>query len=169
MANPRTVLITGAAGNLGTKLRRHLEERYQLRLLDRELRGDKTIVEADLSQWDTAWSRLFAGVETVIHLAADPAADRSWPDLVAPNIDAMIHAYEAAAQGGAKRFVFASSNHVMGGYKETPEVVITPDLPPLPGTRYVSGGIRATAWPMLRRNSLVNVSARYTPNCAAYR
>src|SRR4051812_25055848 len=102
MSHPRSVLITGAAGNLGAKLRRHLQDRYDLRLLDRDPRGDRTIIAADLSEWRPEWVRLFAGVETVVHLAADPAADRPWPDLVAPNLDAMIHAYEAAAQGGVK-------------------------------------------------------------------
>jgi NAD+ dependent glucose-6-phosphate dehydrogenase len=147
MTEPKTVLITGAAGNLGGKLRRHLEGRYNLCLLDRDPRGDPAIVTADLSRWDTAWVRLFAGIETVFHLAADPAAHCLWPDIIAPNIDAMIHAYEAAAQNGVKRFVFASSNHVMGGYKDVPDVTITPQLPPLPGTRYVSGGVPRSSAP----------------------
>ena len=141
MPSFQTVLITGAAGNLGAKLRRHLEGRYALRLLDIDPQGDTAIQTADLSRWEPAWVKLFAGVDTVFHLAADPVADRPWPDLVAPNLDALIHTYEAAAQNGVRRFVFASSNHVMGGYKDVPDVSITPDLPPLPGTHYVSGGV----------------------------
>jgi nucleoside-diphosphate-sugar epimerase len=38
-----TVLITGAAGNLGAKLRHHLEGRHPLRLLDRNPRGDSVV------------------------------------------------------------------------------------------------------------------------------
>jgi uronate dehydrogenase len=134
---PRSVLITGAAGNLGAKLRRHLEGRYDLRLLDRDPRGDPAVHAADLSAWDPAWVRHFAGVDAVVHFAADPAAHQSWPGLISPNLDALIHTYEAAAQGGVKRFIYASSNHVMGGYQNEPGVRITPDLPPRPGTHYV--------------------------------
>jgi nucleoside-diphosphate-sugar epimerase len=147
MTTRRSVLITGAAGNLGKKLRRRLEGRHELRLLDREPRGDDTIVRADLSRWDPAWVRLFAGVDTVFHFAADSAADVSWPDLIPPNIDGLIHAYEAAAQGGVRRFVYASSNHVMGGYQEVPDVLITPELPPRPGTRYVLGNVPKDSTP----------------------
>ena len=48
MNGPRTVLITGAAGNLGGKLRHHLEGRYALRLLDIDPRGDATIFRLSL-------------------------------------------------------------------------------------------------------------------------
>ena len=122
-------------------MRHHLEGRYPLRLLDIDPHGDTAIQTVDLSRWEPAWVKLFAGVDTVFHLAADPVADRPWPDLVAPNLDALIHTCEAAAQSGVRRFVFASSNHVMGGYKDVPNVSITPDLLPLPGTHYESGGV----------------------------
>ena len=136
----RTVLITGAAGNLGTKLRRHLEGRYDLRLIDRDPNGDPAIHAVDLSRWDETWVRQFAGVDAVVHLAADPVATRSWPELIGPNMDATIHTYEAAARSGVRRFVFASSNHVMGGYKD--EVgPVTQEMPPRPGTQYISGGV----------------------------
>src|SRR5262245_19976200 len=51
----RTVLITGASGNLGTKLRNQLQGRYELCLLDRNPRGDAAIRSADLSIWDVEW------------------------------------------------------------------------------------------------------------------
>jgi uronate dehydrogenase len=136
---PPTVLITGASGNLGGKLRRHLDGRYELRLLDREPGGDAAIHAADLSRWDDAWARLFDGADAVVHLAADPVAYRPWPELISPNVDATIHTYEAAARCGVRRFVFASSNHVMGGYKDDAGPITT-DLPPRPGTRYTVGG-----------------------------
>src|SRR5262249_15501681 len=83
----------------------------------------------------------FVGVDAVVHLAADPVAFRRWDELIGPNMDATIHAYEAAARGGVKHFVFASSNHVMGGYKQDASAgPITEDMSPRPGTRYTSGG-----------------------------
>jgi len=142
------VLITGAAGNLGGKLRRHLEGRRDLRLLDLDPRGDREIVAADLARWEERWVALFRGVEVVVHLAADATAQQAWPNALGPNIDGTIHAYEAAAHSGVKRVVFASSNHVMGGYQERAEPArITADLPPLPGTRYVVDGERRDSTP----------------------
>ncbi|HXG11065.1 MAG TPA: NAD(P)-dependent oxidoreductase [Gemmataceae bacterium] len=141
MAGGRTVLITGAAGNLGSKLRRHLEGRYPLRLLDIDPRGDDAIIPADLSRWDLRWVDHFQGADTVVHLAADPTAFQSWPSLIGPNLDALINMYLASARAGVRRVVFASSNHVMGGYQDVPEPArITTDLPPRPGTRYVVDG-----------------------------
>jgi NAD+ dependent glucose-6-phosphate dehydrogenase len=136
----RCVLITGAAGTLGRKLRERLTGRCELRLLDREPGGDASMVAADLARWDAAWVRCFAGVDTVFHFAADAEAYHSWPELIAPNLDALIYAYQAAGQAGVRRFIFASSNHVMGGYQDEPGVRITPELPPRPGLRYVAEG-----------------------------
>src|SRR5579884_3412043 len=137
----RTVLITGASGNLGAKVRRHLQGRYELRLLDSDPRGDAAIRKADLSVWSAEWVEQFQGVDAVVHLAADPTAQQTWPNLVGPNVDAAIHVYQAAARAGVRRFVFASSNHVMGGYKDEPVPArLTTDLPPRPGTRYVVDG-----------------------------
>ncbi len=133
------VLITGAAGTLGRKLREHLAGRCTLRLLDRRPGGDPAIVAADLSVWDD-WRHEFRGVDTVFHFAADPEAYKPWPELLGPNVDALIHAYQAAAAGGVRRFVFASSNHVMGGYQDEPGIALGPDTPPRPGLRYSIAG-----------------------------
>jgi uronate dehydrogenase len=143
-----TVLITGAAGNLGGKLRRHLEGRYPLRLLDLDPRGDSAVTGADLSRWDERWRKMFEGADVVVHLAADPTAQQTWPNLVAPNLDALVNVFLAAAQAGVRRVVYASSNHVMGGYKDRPEPrQLTTGLPPLPGSHYVVRGEQRNSTP----------------------
>jgi len=144
--NPRTVLITGATGNLGGKLRAHLASRYELRLIDRDPRGQTDVTAADLSSWGD-WHQLFQKVDVVFHLAADPEASKSWPELVGPNVDALIHTYQAAALGGVKRIVFASSNHVMGGYQDDAEVALTGDTPPRPGLQYRIDGLPRSSAP----------------------
>jgi nucleoside-diphosphate-sugar epimerase len=137
----KTVLITGAAGNIGNKLRQHFQGRYNLRLLDIDPRDDKEIHQADLSVWSESWSDHFQGVDTVVHMAADPTADQIWDKVVGPNIDAVVNTLTAAVKGGVKRFIFASSNHAMGGYMDIPEPkIITADTPPLPGTHWVVNG-----------------------------
>src|SRR3954470_13852579 len=134
----KTVLITGAAGNLGSKLRRHLEGRFDLRLLDVDPRGDQAIVRVDLARWDDGWVEHFCNVDVVVHLAADPTAHQAWPKLVGPNVDAVANVFEAAAQQRVRRIVYGSSNHVMGGYKDDPEPpLLTTDTPPRPGAHYL--------------------------------
>lgn len=139
MANTKTILITGAAGNLGTKLRHHLAGRYPLRLLDRDPRGDATIMPADLDHWNPDWFQHFAGIDTVVHLAADPTAHQTWEKLLGPNLDAVIHCFQAAVRHGVRRVIYASSNHVLGGYSED-ATRLTTDIVPQPGARYVSQG-----------------------------
>jgi uronate dehydrogenase len=144
----KTVLITGAAGNLGGKLRRHLEGRYDLRLLDVNPGADTSIVRADLGRWEAGWVELFRGVNVVVHLAADPTAQQTWPNIIGPNIDAVVNVFQAAAQAGVGRVVYASSNHVMGGYKDDPENrLLTTELPPWPGTHYEVNGEQRDSTP----------------------
>lgn len=148
MAAARTVLITGAAGNLGAKLRSHLEGRYSLRLIDIDPRGDGTIQAADLSRWGGRWVDGFRGVDTIVHLAADPMAHQVWPRLVGPNVDAVIHVFQAAVAAGVRRVVYASSNHVLGGYADDPEPArLIPETPPRPGTRYIVEGQKRDSTP----------------------
>jgi nucleoside-diphosphate-sugar epimerase len=145
LATP-TVLITGAAGNLGGKLRRHLEGRYQLRLIDR-VGEDPALHQADLAVWGN-WTDLFREVDVVVHLAADPTAQQSWPNLVGPNVDAVLNVFQASVRAGVKRVVYASSNHVMGGYKDlVGPWLLTTRLPPLPGAHYVVRGEQRDSTP----------------------
>ena len=141
MAERKTILITGAAGNLGSKLKEHWQASHDLRLLDIDPRGDSAIVRADLARWDPDWVERFRDVDTVVHLAADPMAHVTWTKLIGPNVDALINVFQACVQMKVRRLIFASSNHVMGGYKDLAEpFLLTTDLPPKPGTRYIVDG-----------------------------
>jgi NAD+ dependent glucose-6-phosphate dehydrogenase len=141
MTNKTKILITGATGNLGAKLRRSLEHKSELRLIDIDPRGDDSVFAADLSRWDETWVERFRGVHTVVHLAADPTANQVWPKLIGPNIDAVANVFQASAHAGVTRVIYASSNHVMGGYQHDPDPArITTDIPPRPGTQYMVDG-----------------------------
>jgi len=133
----KTILITGAGGNLGNKSQTHLHGKYPLRLIDKYNHGNNTIKEADLSVWHKKWINEFHGVHTVVHFAADPDPNKPWDALLTPNIDVTINVFTASVMNNVKRIIFASSNHVMGGYKDIskPEKITT-ELPPLPGTHY---------------------------------
>jgi nucleoside-diphosphate-sugar epimerase len=143
---PRRILVTGANGNLGRKLVAHLAAApwcSGVVALDRDARAlDHPKVRpaaVDLTRRSPALDDAFAGVDAAIHLAARrPYPDAGWDDAAA-SFDMTLQAVEALARGGgaAPRFVFASSNHVMGGYKDEDVApgALTTALPPLPGTR----------------------------------
>src|SRR5579871_5042078 len=134
---PRTVLITGASGNIGRKLRAAWADVYDLVLIDRQARpGDDEVIVADLATWDESWVAYFDDVDTVIHLAGNPDDEAPWDALVGPNLDALANVFHASAFGGVERVIFASSNHAMGGYRDLGDMPITVDLPPKPDGPY---------------------------------
>lgn len=144
--NPRRVLITGAVGNLGAKLVEHwrptaarLAKPHELVVLDKP--------DGDLSVWDERWVSRFDGVDAVVHLAGNPVAYHGWDELTAPNIDAVLNVFKATARAGAKRLIFASSNHVMGGYQDGEPIPITTSQPPKPGLRYFADGAERFSGP----------------------
>lgn len=157
MDKTKTILITGASGNLGRKLWLYLEEAeadYQLRLLDKTARFPQ-VMEADLAHWSAEWTQQFDHVDTVVHLAADPNASAPWEKITEPNIDALINVFTAAVQAGVKRVIYASSNHAMGGYKDLAEPEkLTTTIPPKPGTFFANTD-------GTERNSLAYGAAKY--------
>ncbi len=133
---PRTVLITGACGNIGRKLRAAWTDVYDLVLIDQEAGDDPEIIEADLAILDDDWITHFHGVDTVVHLAANPDDRAPWEELIGPNLDALANVLHAAALAGVERIIFASSNHVMGEYREFGDGPITTDMDPRPDRPY---------------------------------
>ena len=131
----RTILITGAAGNIGTKITRHFRETtdHELRLLDRSGGGD--ILAADFGDWNEDWARHFIGVDTVIHLAGNPSGRTSWASAKRDNIAGTQHVLRAAREAGVRRVIFASTNQVMLGYRFAAGPVTT-DMPPAPLSPY---------------------------------
>jgi NAD+ dependent glucose-6-phosphate dehydrogenase len=114
----KTVVITGATGNIGVKLRRHFEGLgWTLRLTDVRNGNDPAILESDLSAWDERWVETFADADAVILLAGDPSPAASWASIQRLNLDLPLNVYEAAARQGAKRVIFASSNWTMAGHR----------------------------------------------------
>ncbi|GAC1466148.1 MAG: hypothetical protein NVSMB9_06400 [Isosphaeraceae bacterium] len=133
----RAVLITGASGNIGRKLRAAWADAYDLVLIDRSADpDDPEVISADLSDLDESWFTHFHGVDTVIHLAANPSEFSTWEELEGPNLDALCNVFHAAALAGVERLIFASSNHAMGGYRELGDMPITVELPPKPDSPY---------------------------------
>lgn len=132
----RKVLITGAAGKIGSFLIDHLPNHYELILSDirrpADLRG-WPFIEADISNIEQAQT-LCRGVDTVIHLAADPNVDAVWESLLPKNIVGVYNVFEAAHQAGVRRVVFASSVHTVFGYP--PDMQVHTHMPVRPPNLY---------------------------------
>ncbi len=118
MAEGKSVLITGAAGRIGSILRGGLASEYRLKGVDRVPTPGFDSVLADLTDFD-AIRPAFQGVDVVVHLAAEPrhTPDIWWDVLIPDNVLATANVYEAAKQAGVGRVVFFSSMHVSGGYE----------------------------------------------------
>ena len=116
-ANGKTLLITGAAGEVGTILRGGIGARYsRVRLSDIQpidaLRRNEEFVHADLTSWDET-RELFNEVEDVVHLGA-LATEAPFGDILEANIRGTFHVFEGARRGSVRRVVYASSFHVTG-------------------------------------------------------
>jgi len=130
----RKILMTGAAGNVGRRLRRLLKGVYpELRLSDirtpDDIAADEAFVEADLAD-PAQVDRAVAGVEGIIHLGGF-SVEGPWETILQSNIIGTYNLFEAARRHGVKRVVFASSNHVVGFYPRHrrlgPEALLRPD------------------------------------------
>jgi len=111
----RRVLVTGAEGTIGTAVREQLAERYELSSLTLAAQEFPSHV-ADIAALD-AIRPAFENVDAVVHLAASPALETPWDDVLHNNIVGTYNVFEAARQAGVERVVFASSNHAIGMYE----------------------------------------------------
>jgi nucleoside-diphosphate-sugar epimerase len=149
MVVARTIVITGGAGNLGTKLAAHLSAQdwcKRLVLLDvvapKALPAKAEALLGDLLDPRGSWQDAVAAADGIVHFAAlNPYPDASFAEAAA-SLEMTANLFLAAARRSV-RIVFASSNHVMGRYKEEALGAgeLTTELPPLPGTRALSNGV----------------------------
>lgn len=134
---PHTVLLTGAAGQVGSALREGLRGRFPvLRLTDNRDLGvaqeGEEIILADLTNFDEVRAAM-EGVDAVIHLGGI-ADEHTYERIRDVNFDGTYHVLEAARQAGVRRVAFASSIHTVGFYPRSER--IGPDVPVRPDTYY---------------------------------
>jgi uronate dehydrogenase len=134
------VLVTGAAGRIGTVLRGGLPERgWAVRSLDvvpiADTRPGEEQVVADVTDL-AAMTDAARGATALVHLAGIPT-ESDWPAMLHANIDGTYAALEAARRAGIDRVVLASSNHATG-YTPRPSSGRLPEAgaPPRPDTYY---------------------------------
>jgi uronate dehydrogenase len=131
----KTVLITGASGDVGTHLRRELAGKYRLVVSDkRDLKKEKgeKFIRADVSKMADAL-KITKGVDAIVHLGGY-SVEGPWEGILQANIIGCYNIFEAARRNGVKRVVFPTSNHAVGFYRR--DQTIDHRVYPKPDGRY---------------------------------
>ena len=141
MTTPANVLLTGAAGGVGSFLRASLPEYgYTLRLSDLvPVDGAPDALAVDLAD-RAAVREAVRGVDAVVHLGG-LSLENTFDAILAANIEGAHHLYEAVRAEGVRRVVFASSNHAVGftprpEHPGQPGSLLPVDTPLRPDTYY---------------------------------
>lgn len=128
----KRVLLTGATGRIGFSFFEYARERYQFRLAARRIEkmgevGDHEKISLDVADLE-ACRAACAGIDTIIHLAADPSpAAGFYESLLDNNIKGAFNIFQAAVDQGCRRVVYASTIQLIEGYPL--DVQATPDMP----------------------------------------
>ena len=131
------ILVTGAAGGVGTRLRKLMKGLYpsirwsDIRKPD-DVGADEDFVTADLADL-AAVEKIVAGVDGIVHLGGY-SIEGPWETILNANIIGCYNLFEAAYRAGVKRVVFASSNHAMGFYPRAQRIGV--DVTVRPDSRY---------------------------------
>jgi uronate dehydrogenase len=124
----KRILFTGAAGNLGRRLREHLHQFADVvRLADLTDAGPagpgEEVVQCDLADRD-AVLEMCKDVDAILHFGG-VSTELEFQPIMNANILGMANLYEAVHKLGIRRVVFASTNHTMGMYRTTDRVDAT--------------------------------------------
>jgi len=131
------ILVTGAAGDIGSRLRKLLKGVYpsirwsDIRKPD-DLSADEEFAAADLSQMAQV-EKIVDGIEGIVHLGGF-SVEGPWDTILQSNIAGTYNMFEAAYRANVKRVVFASSNHAVGFYPRDKRIGI--NMPVRPDSRY---------------------------------
>ena len=124
----RRVLVTGAAGNIGSYFAAQAHQKYDLRLMARDRDEDSSaiqdfgeVVVCDLLELARLES-LCEGIDTVLHLAGNPSPNQTWGSVVENNITGTYNLFVAAKAAGCRRVIYASSIHAVSGYPRAIQV-----------------------------------------------
>ena len=147
----RSVLVTGMSGLIGRALRKEMEGRYDLRALNRSAVEGLPCHRADIGDLG-AIEPAFAGVDTVVHLAAAlGSASPPWERMLQNNVTGTYNVLEAARKAGVKRVVFASSGATISAIEQDK-----------PYSDLVAGRYDGlTSWPILTHLSPVRPQGLY--------
>jgi len=113
---PRPVVVTGAAGSIGSLIVARLGTRWQIRATD--VRCGAEIEALDVTDMDRCLAA-FEGADAVVHLAGNPNPEAEWDALRGPNVEGAYVVAAATRECGVRRLVLASSLQAVSGYPQT--------------------------------------------------
>ena len=116
------LLLTGAAGGLGQEMRQRVAPFADvIRLSDIAAMAPAAGPHEEVQVCDLADKQavheLVAGCDAILHLGG-VSIERPFEEILEANIRGSFNLFEAARRHGVKRVIFASSNHVIGFYKQ---------------------------------------------------
>src|SRR4051794_22970437 len=138
------VLVTGSSGRIGSVLAPALATDHEVRGIDLvepryDFPGEHMV--GDCADPAVAY-RAVAGVDAVVHLAGYPT-ETDLPTILQGHVLATTALLEAMVEYGARRMVFASSNHAVGRTPRTE--LLSVDTRPRPDTFYGVGKVAGEA------------------------
>jgi len=114
MAEQMKILITGAAGQVGSQLIEGMGDRYALRGLDRKPVELEDSMVGDVGDYATML-KATEGMDAAIHLTG---IDHEWEGVLQTNLVGTYNLLEAARVNGVKRVAYASRAGVHGPQPE---------------------------------------------------
>ena len=110
------VLVTGASGLIGGLTIRDLGHKYSFSGLSRRPVEGIPHIQADITD-SVAVRRACAGMDMVLHLAAETEDYDDWDKVMAVTIGGTLNMFRAAQEAGVRRVVFMSTGSTMCGYE----------------------------------------------------
>jgi uronate dehydrogenase len=131
------ILVTGAAGDVGTRLRKLLKGIYlRIRWSDKHtpahLAPDEEFIPADLANYSQV-ENILIGIDGIVHLGGF-SVEGPWNAILDAKIIGCYNIFQAAYSAGVKRVVFASSNDAVGFYPREKKIGV--DVTVRPDSRY---------------------------------
>lgn len=185
----RKVLLTGAAGRIGSFCTKTWTENDSYDLVLADVRAPQETYGfpfhlVNLSDFD-AVRALCTGVDTVVHLGADPSMEATWESLLPNNLIATYNVFESAHQAGCRRVLFASSVNAVLGYPLDVQVHIDQPIRPINlygATKVWGEGVASSyssstglsclclrfGWVVDRDNPAIQLGAHYLDITATY-
>ncbi len=122
------IMLTGSRGIIGRVLTTNLSNlsrsptSIDLYKVDKDEEDRDKNFRADISSYSQLSTvfQLTGALDCIVHLAADASTKADWDSVLKNNIVGTRNVYECARRYEVRKVVFASSNHVTGGYEGIP-------------------------------------------------